>query len=182
MSSRGDEQSDVVLYQGKFLRLVRRGTWEFVQRTNDGGVVAIIATTDDGKLLLVEQWRAPVGKRCIELPAGLVGDEDASEDAAASAARELEEETGYRAGTMKRLVEGVSSAGLAGETVVLFRATGLIRTGDGGGTAGEKIRVHAVALDDVPRFLEVRAAEGCCIDLKVWSALWFVGHWVHGGD
>ena len=171
-SSTGDER-DVVLAEGRFLRLIRRGRWEFVQRTNNSGVVGIIATTDDGRLVLVEQWRPPVGKRCIELPAGLVGDEDPAEEAAVSAARELEEETGYRARSMQYLTEGVSSAGLTGETLMLFRAKGLEKVHEGGGTEGEKIQVHAVPLEEVPAFVRRRISEGLAVDMKVWTALWF---------
>src|SRR3712207_4274816 len=77
----GGGESDV-LGKGKYLRLVRRGKWEFVERLKSKGVVGIIATTDDGRLVLVEQWREAAGAWCVELPAGLVGDEDAGERAA----------------------------------------------------------------------------------------------------
>ena len=168
-------QDEQVLGQGKFLKLVRRGKWEYVQRINSTGVVGIIATTGDGRLVLVDQWRAPLGKRCIELPAGLVGDEDSSEGHAQSAARELEEETGYRAAWMEPVVEGASSAGLSGETVALFRAGGLERVHGGGGTGSEQIVVLTVPLAEVPAYLRSRAREGWIVDLKVWAALWLVG-------
>ena len=157
------------------MRLVRRGRWEFVQRIRSTGVVAIIATTDDHRLILIEQWREPIGSRCLELPAGLVGDDDPTEEAAASAARELEEETGYRARSIEYLTEGVSSAGLTSETLSLFRARGLEKVHDGGGTDGEEIAVHAVPVGEVPGFVRERIAQGVAIDLKVWGALWFVG-------
>lgn len=168
-------EGDQVLAEGKFLRLVRRGTWEFAQRTNNSGVVGIIATTDDGRLVLVEQFRVPVGRPCVELPAGLVGDEDPGETAEATAARELEEETGYRAASVEYVTEGVSSAGLTGETLWLYRARGLSKVHDGGGTQGEKITVHAVPLEQVPEFVRGKLGQGCAVDFKVWAALWFVG-------
>ena len=166
-----------VLAKGRFLKLVARGGWEFVDRVNVSGVVGLIATTADGRLLLVEQWREPVGKRCVELPAGLVGDVHDDEDAAASAARELEEECGYRPAHVERVVEGCVSAGLTGETVALYRATGLEKVGDGGGEAGtnEDIEVHSVPLTEAAAFLRRKDAEGRSVDLKVWAALWFVG-------
>ncbi len=62
------------LYSGRFLNLVRRGKWEFVERHSATGVVGIVAVTDEGRLLLVEQFRPPLQKQVIELPAGLAGD------------------------------------------------------------------------------------------------------------
>lgn len=173
--TRTQHQPAEVLGEGKYLKLVRQGKWEFVERTNISGVVGIIATTGDGRLVLVEQWRAPVGKRCVELPAGLVGDENAAEGAAESAARELEEETGYRPAWIEHLTDGVSSAGLSDETIGLFRAGGLEKVARGGGTSSEDIEVHAVSLSEVPAFLRHRLKEGRAVDLKVWAALWFVG-------
>lgn len=166
-------KEDATLAEGRFLRLVKRGTWEFVQRKGSTGVVGIVAVTDAGQLLLVEQLRHPVSARCVELPAGLVGDVDATESVEASAARELEEETGYRPAGIEILSEGVTSAGLTDEMVTLVRATGLTKVSDGGGDESEAIEVHAVPLAEVPRFLKEKEAGGRLIDLKVWSALWW---------
>ena len=177
MSEHGETSAADVLGEGKFLRLVKRGGWEFVERTNVSGVVGLLATTADGRMILVEQWREAMVARCVELPAGLVGDVHADEDAAESAARELEEETGFRPAHVERIVEGCVSAGLTGETVALYRATGLEKIGDGGGEpgSGEEIEVHAVPVADVPAFLRRRIGEGRSVDLKVWAALWFLG-------
>ncbi|HEX4000846.1 MAG TPA: hypothetical protein VHX65_20025, partial [Pirellulales bacterium] len=62
------------LASGKYLRLLAQAHWEFAERVNATGAVVIVAMTDERKLLLVEQYRIPVGCRVIELPAGLVGD------------------------------------------------------------------------------------------------------------
>ena len=112
-----------ILCDAKYLRLIRRENWEFVQRKNVTGIVGIIAITNDKKLILVEQYRPPVGKNVIEIPAGLAGDSPASrnEDLALAAARELEEETGYRAVRMVELATGTASAGLCDEIITLFR-------------------------------------------------------------
>ena len=59
---------------GRFLRLLSRDGWEYVERPNIRGIAVIVAVTDDAKLLLVEQYRASVDRRVISLPAGLVGD------------------------------------------------------------------------------------------------------------
>lgn len=168
-----DDESTMA--EGKFLRLMRRGKWEYVQRMNITGVVGVVAVTDAGELLLVEQFRPPVGARCVELPAGLVGDIDSSESVETSAARELEEETGYRPSRVERLSHGVVSAGLTDETVTLCRATGLTKVSEGGGDESEEIEVHAVPLAEVPGFVKAKEAAGRLIDLKVWSALWWAG-------
>ena len=85
------------LYQGKYIRVVRSGRWEFVKRNNVCGIVGIVAVTDARELILVEQFRVPVDAHLIELPAGLAGDLAGApvEDLAIAAKRELLEETGY---------------------------------------------------------------------------------------
>ena len=95
------------LAEGRWLRLVDDAGWEHVERVNGHGVVVILAVTEEGELLLVEQYRPAVKSRVIEVPAGLTGDvagrED--EDADAAARRELLEETGYEAQEMEALCE-----------------------------------------------------------------------------
>ena len=164
------------LYGGRFLRLVRRGRWEYAERVNPGGAVAIVALTPDGELLLVEQYRTPLECSVIELPAGLVGDEPGKETEAweAAAARELVEETGWRAGRFERLTEGPTTAGLSNETVILVRAFDLERVGDGGGDSSEDITVHAVPVAQVPAWLAAREREGLPPDPKVYAALYFI--------
>lgn len=163
------------LYGGRFLRLMRRGRWEYAERVNPGGAVVIVAVTPDGDLLLTEQYRAPLGRPVIELPAGLVGDTPGRETEAweAAAARELEEETGWRAGRFERLTEGPTTAGLSNETAILVRAFDLVRVGDGGGDATEDITVHAVPLVEAPAWLAAREREGIPLDPKVYAGLYF---------
>ena len=164
-----------IVRKGKFIDLVKRGSWEYVTRPDVSGIVGILAITDDRKLVLVEQFRPPVNRRVIEIPAGLAGDDAASagENLAAAAARELEEETGYRAARVEMVASGVSSAGLTDEIITLFRATGLVRVGDGGGDEHENITVHEVPLDEVKVWLEQRVREGLLVDLKIYGALYF---------
>jgi ADP-ribose pyrophosphatase len=161
------------LYAGKFLRLVRRGKWEFVTRANASDVVGIIAITPDNKLLLVEQHRAPVDQRVIELPAGLVGDVagNESESISTAAIRELEEETGYTAAAMTIVARGPSSAGLTSECVTLLRASGVRKVGEALGDGGEEITVHEIPLAQVKQFLSQCIAEGNGTDLKIYAAL-----------
>jgi ADP-ribose pyrophosphatase len=146
------------------------GRWEYVLRTRSIGAAVILAI-DDGKVLLVEQYRVPLGANCLELPAGLVGDEDAGETIEAAALRELEEETGYTAASMAAVGKFASSPGMVGETFTLLRASGVQRIADGGGTGDENIIVHRVALDEVAGFIAARRAAGVMIDVKLLALL-----------
>ncbi len=154
-------------WTGKYLAVVVDGRWEYVKRTRDISAAVILATTDAGEVVLIEQHRVPLGRRCIELPAGLVGDDLPGEDPATSAARELEEETGFSADHWADLGEYASSPGMVGETFHLFRATGLHRTGPGGGVAGETIITHVIKLADLPAFIAAKRCEGIAIDVKL---------------
>ncbi len=162
-----------IAWQGKWLEMVQRDGWEFVRRRNATGVVAIMAATPQGELLLVRQPRVPVGGEAIELPAGLVGDQG-DESPLVAAARELEEETGWRAGKLTLICKTPSSAGLTCETVQLVLAQDLVQVGPGGGIVGEEsIRVEKIPLEKVHDWLMERQAEGILIDAKIWAALWF---------
>ena len=69
-----------VVFEGKYQRMLVRGTWEYSERTHAGGAAAmILAVTPDDCVLLVDQFRVPLQARVIEFPAGLVGDENAGE-------------------------------------------------------------------------------------------------------
>jgi ADP-ribose pyrophosphatase len=128
---------------------------------------AVILAVDAGEVILVEQYRVPVGKFCLELPAGLIGDEIEGEDALTSARRELEEETGYRAAQWEELGEFYSSPGMLSESFVLVRATGLTRVGEGGGTENEQIVVHRVPLRRIGEAVAEHRAKGHAIDTKL---------------
>ena len=164
-----------ILCDAKYLRLIRNDGWEFVQRKNVSGIVGIIAVTSDRKLILVEQFRPPVGKNVIEIPAGLAGDSPTTknEDLRLAASRELEEETGYRASRMTQLATGTASAGLCDEVITLFRAEDLQKIHPGGGDDSEEITVHEILLDQVETWLKTQLAQNKLVDLKVYSALHF---------
>jgi ADP-ribose pyrophosphatase len=172
----GEPADDLeVLARGRHVRLVRRGSWEYADRPGCTAIVMIVALTDDDRLVLVEQPRPPLDRTVIEVPAGLVGDEDAmAHEAPADAARrELEEETGYRAGRLEPLGAGATSPGITDEMVEVFLARGLRRVGAGGGTGGERIEVHLVALDELDDWLVRQRRRGAAVDLKVYAAAHF---------
>ncbi len=165
-----------ILHQGKFLRLVKKGRWEYVQRVTASGAVHILAITPEDELLLVEQFRAPVGVTVIELPAGIIGDEAGrtKETPDQAAARELVEETGYRAARVERIYQGPSSPGMTSEIVTMVRAFDLQQVGEGGGIDGENITVRRVPLREISDWLAARADEGRLIDHKVYAGLYFI--------
>ena len=154
------------MWQGKFITAYREGRWEYVGRARSIHAAVIVAI-DQGHVLLVEQYRVPLKAQCIELPAGLVGDETAGEAIETAAARELEEETGYRAERLESLGRFASSPGMVSETFTLVRAHGLTKVSDGGGDGTENIIVHRVPLDQVGNFVDQKRAEGAVIDVKM---------------
>lgn len=160
------DAAEETLWAGNYIVTKRRGRWEYVGRARGIGAAVILAVQDN-HVLLVEQWRVPLQRRCLELPAGLVGDDAVGEDVATSAARELEEETGWRADRIEIVGEFASSPGMVSETFTLVTAHGLTKVGDGGGVPGEDITVHRVLLDEVAGFVAAKRGEGCAIDVKL---------------
>jgi ADP-ribose pyrophosphatase len=153
-------------WQGKYIKVTKQGRWEFVSRTR-GVSAAVILAIDEGQVILVEQYRVPIGRKCLELPAGLVGDEQEGEEISTAAIRELEEETGYRAERMVDLGRFHASPGMSSEGFTLLRAEGLTKVGEGGGVEAEDIVVHRVALAAVPAFVAAKRAEGLAMDVKL---------------
>jgi ADP-ribose pyrophosphatase len=160
------EGDEVTVWEGRFIAAKQRGKWEYVSRTR-GITAAVILAVDEGEIILVEQYRVPLGSHCLELPAGLIGDDEEGEEVEVAAIRELEEETGYRAERMVDLGRFHASPGMSSEGFTLLRAEGLTRVGDGGGVAGENIVVHKVPLGQVTAFVAAKRAEGCAIDAKM---------------
>lgn len=153
-------------WEGEYVSVKRRGRWEFASRTGSTNAVVILAE-HDGKVILVEQYRVPLGGRCLELPAGLVGDEDANATVEEAAVKELEEETGFTARRIERLGDFHSSPGMLAESFTLVRAHGVSRCGEGGGNEHEEIDVHLVAREDIQRFVEKRRSAGVSVDVKL---------------
>ena len=168
MTDADADAPEQVVWQGRFITAKTKGRWEFVSRSR-GIRAAVILAVEHGHVILVEQYRVPLGRPCIELPAGLVGDDDSApgEDALAAAGRELEEETGYRAATLEDCGEFYSSPGMVSESFQLVRARGLVKVGPGGGVEGENIVTHRVALDALPAFLAAQRQAGKAIDVRL---------------
>ena len=161
-------------YHGRYLGMKERDHWEYAYRTNASGVVVIVAVTEAGELVLVEQYRVPVESRVMKLPAGLVGDDaDPGESLQQGAQRELIEETGFRAESFQELLTCPSTPGMSDEMVTIYFASGLQRVGPGGGDGSEDIIVHIIPLSEVEQWLEARLAEGILLDPKIYAGLFW---------
>lgn len=171
--------------EGRHLRLVVRAGWEFVRRPGISGIVVIVGTTNHGCLVLVSQWREPVGAHVVEWPAGLAGDIPGSETEALeeAARRELFEETGFQAATMKAMLTGPPSPGISDEIVTFYRARGMVRVAPGGGRGAERIRTHVVPVSWLCDWLDRMQAQGYLVDPKVYAgAYWLrteMDEWMH---
>ena len=152
--------------EGRFVRLLKRGKWEYASRARNIGAVVILGEYD-GKVVLIDQPRVALGARCVELPAGLVGDEDPEATVEETAIKELEEETGFTAARIERLGDFHASPGMLSESFTLVRAHGLRRIGEGGGDHNEDIAVHLIERAAIPNFVEQKRAEGFAVDVKL---------------
>jgi ADP-ribose pyrophosphatase len=167
---------ELTLHEGTYLRLRRRGRWEYAERTNASSAVIVVAITPEDKVLFVEQYRVPVLATSIEMPAGLVGDLGADEGVLEAARRELEEETGWTAGRIEYLMAGPSSSGMSNEMIAFVRALDLRRVGAGGGDDSEQIVVHEIPRAGVAAWLHQKLQQGYSIDPKLYAGLYFIDH------
>lgn len=173
IKDRDADLPEQVQWEGKFITAKTRGRWEYVGRARGIKAAAIIAIDDDPDgtrhVILVSQYRVPLSRFSLEIPAGLVGDDAGAEgeEATAAAARELEEETGYRAGKLEVLGEFYSSPGMVSECFTLLKATALEQVSEGGGLPDENITVHRVALRDLSRFVAEWRRAGHAVDVRI---------------
>jgi ADP-ribose pyrophosphatase len=131
------------------------------------GAVAVIPVAPDGRLVLVRQWRHAMGRALWEVPAG-TRDED--EEPFTTARRELEEETGYLAGSWRSLGSACVSPGYSDETLWFYLASELTE-GERSTDPDETIDVRLFTPDEVLRLVEVGAT-----DMKTLTGLALAGH------
>jgi ADP-ribose pyrophosphatase len=169
-----------VVYEGRFLRLVREGHWEYAQRPHSSEAVIIVAVTPEDRLILVEQYRIPVHAYVIEFPAGIIGDDPLRRDEPIdeAARRELLEETGYSAGRITRLFSGTCSAGLTDEYATFCLAADLCRVAPGGGVDGERIRLHEIPLGEIDAWIAAREGLGVKIDARLFTGIYLLERWL----
>jgi len=167
--------SKKVVWRGKFMSAVEityrdaRGvlrTWEALERLGIGGIVVMIAVTPSGNVILEKQFRPPVGREVLELPAGLVEPDESMEVAAK---RELIEETGWSAGKLEFLAEGPISTGASTEALRAYLCTDLDYVGKNGGDDNEIIEVIEVPIQHAQEYLRTAQSKGTLIDLKVFG-------------
>ncbi len=162
------------LHQGRFLELCQTEQgWEYCARVNDTGAVMIFTHTQDDCIILVEEYRPPIGKQSICFPAGLSGDAGPESDLIA-AQRELLEETGYAANHWQFLFDGPSSPGLSSEMLSFYLARDMVQVEQGGGVEGENILVHKIALHEIDWWLAKQMEQGKSIDPRVYTGLYFI--------
>ncbi len=167
--------SKKIVWKGKFMSAVEityrdaRGivrTWEALERVGVGGIVVMVAVTPTGNVILEKQFRPPVGRDVIELPAGLV---ESNESMEVAAKRELIEETGWSAGKLDFLAEGPISTGASTEALRAYLCTELEHVGKSGGDDNEIIEVIEVPLRTAQDFLSESQKKNTLVDLKVFG-------------
>ncbi|WP_251551269.1 NUDIX hydrolase [Neobacillus muris] len=116
------------------------------------GAVAILAVTDDNKILMVEQFRKALEKTIVEIPAGKL---EKGEDPAECARRELEEETGYECKSLERIASFYTSPGFADEIVYVFLASGLSKKENAAGLdEDEFVNLEEITLEETLQYVE----------------------------
>jgi ADP-ribose pyrophosphatase len=122
------------------------------------GAVAMVAIDPDGNVLLVRQWRHAIGQALLEIPAGSLDrhPDGSVEDHAAAAARELEEETGYRANRWRYLGRFYSAPGFTSELLHIYLATELTPAHEGrlGPDADERLELQRMSLAEAVAMAE----------------------------
>ena len=144
------------IYEGKVVNL-RIDTVELPDKkyskreiVEHPGAVGIITVTDDNCLILVKQFRKPIERFLLEIPAGKL---EVNEEPRETANRELKEETGYSSNKMEYLMEFYTSAGFSNEKVYLFLATDLVE-GTPCPDSGEFIEVVKISIEDLLKMVD----------------------------
>jgi ADP-ribose pyrophosphatase len=143
--------------------------------------IHILALTPKDEVILVKQFRPPVGKKVVELPAGLCDHED--EEPSDAARRELMEETGFEADDFDLIFSGPISAGLSNEVFNLFLATNARMTGKGGGVGNEAIEVTVLPRRKlIDRLIDISLEGDALVDAKLPAALMLASKYIMTSD
>lgn len=121
-------------------------TWDYVRHKKGGGS-CVVPVLPDGRILLIRQFRPAIDRETLELPAG--AKDSSGEDPALTASRELEEETGYRAGRITKLAHILTAVAWCNEATDIFLAEDLERVGGQHLDEAEEIRVCALPLEEL---------------------------------
>jgi ADP-ribose pyrophosphatase len=145
-----------VLYSGKVFSLERHLVLDKTGKISPKDIVrhpgsaVILPVLDDGRIVLIRQYRVAIDTDVWELPAGT---RDPKETFLQTARRELREETGYRALRWKKLVEYFPSPGFLNERMAIYLASGL-RAGAAALEADEEISTHPVSVEQALRMIQ----------------------------
>ncbi|WP_409301510.1 NUDIX hydrolase [Peribacillus sp. SCS-155] len=132
------------------------------------GAVAVIAITPDNKMIMVEQYRKPLERSVVEIPAGKL---EKGEEPLYCAARELEEETGYESKKMEHLISFYTSPGFADELIHIFLAEDLVKKENAAaGDDDEFVEVLELTLDEAEEYVRM----GKIYDAKTAYAVQFM--------
>lgn len=171
----------IIHYQGKYISLVQKGRWEYVERVGNTEAAIIFPVFADkqypmghperNKMVVIKEYRIPFEKYVVGMPAGLVGDKG-DEPPEIAAFRELLEETGYKAGRMRHLTSGPPSSGLSNEILHFYLADELEKVTDDVGVDGEDITVHLVSISKIHQWLK-SLGNDMVVDPKLYMGLYF---------
>jgi ADP-ribose pyrophosphatase len=169
---REDTHSTQIVYQGVFLQIRKDearlpdGSLHVREWVAHPGAAAILALSDDGRILMERQWRYPMRQEYLEIPAGKI---DAGESPLQTAQRELLEETGMRAEHWERLTVIHPAIGFSNEVIHLFLARGVSGSSEQVRLdQGERIETLWMSLAE----LMDRVRKGTLPDVKTQIALW----------
>ncbi|MBF0555631.1 MAG: NUDIX hydrolase [Nitrospirae bacterium] len=164
-------------WSGNFLRAIQfevensqgvKFDWEAFERRNCSGIAAIVPITKDGTVIVVSQFRPPVGKYVIEFPAGL---NDKGQSLIEAARRELLEETGCSAGRLFPIATGPLSSGASTEVLTVYAALDVVFSTEQALDPHEDIQVIRLPLDNFYEHLYALQDENTYIDLKLCGLL-----------
>lgn len=165
--------SEETIYEGKIIKLRKQkvvlpnGNTADREIVNHPGGVAILAFKDENTVIFVEQYRKPIDKVTLELPAGKI---EKGEDIKLTALRELEEETGYKSNDITYLGKVLASPGFCDEYIHILKAENLYNGKAGCLDEDEFVNVHYHSLEEVQKMIK----EGIIEDAKTICAFGYI--------